>query len=159
MYVACNELNTSFALQLCNCLPDSGDCFPSSCLETMIFLKLGVCIPFCRWLCWTKSVLLLCRHIIKIIGVRAEIKITQNQVCVLKSMYCCSNDCMQWVYVSISPSYYSHCSRCLMDYHLSTTCCKTVRNTSLYKFEFNCFLCWWSYFILFLREEGLERVW
>lgn len=110
----------------------------------------------CSHLHWTKSALLLFRHNVKIIGIRAEIKITQNQDCVLlKLMYCPSNDCMQWAYVRISPSCYMHCNHCLMDYYLSTICCKTVRNISLCKFQFNCFLCWWPYFFIYI----LKRWW
>lgn len=99
-------------------------------------------------LCWTQSVLLLCRHIIKIIATGVEITISQNQGCsLLKSQYCPSNDCVQRANVSVSPSCYMHHHHCLMNYYLSTVCCRTVRNTSLYKFEFNCFSYWWPYFL------------
>lgn len=122
--------------------------FPAPVWKWFTLLKSGVCVSFCRWLCWTKPVLLLCRHIIKIFAIGVEIMISQSQGCgVLKSQYCPPNDCMQWAYVSVLPSCYMHHNHCLMNYCLSTVCCRRVRNSSLYKFQFNCFSLWWPYFL------------
>lgn len=73
--------------------------------------------------------------------VRAGIKMTQNQDC--SSKIKALPLCVPWANVGVEPCCSLHWYHCLMDCYLSTICCKRGRNTSLYKFKFNCFSCQW----------------
>lgn len=129
----------SWAHPLCGCAATLGDCFPSSGLEMVHPLENGrlYSLLFCTELFLFATVQTQQqRH-----WVRAGIKMTQNQDC--SSKIKALPFCVQWANAIVSHSCHLHWYHCLMACYLSTICCKRVRNTSLYKFKFNCFLCQW----------------
>lgn len=129
----------SWAHPLWGCAATLGDCFPSSGLDIIHPLEIGRLnsLLFCMELCLFAAVQTQQqRH-----WVRAGIRMTQSQDC--SSKIKAGPFCVQWTNVLVSPCCSLHWSHCLMDYYLSAICCKRVRNTSLYKFKFDCFSCQW----------------